>query len=728
MERLVEPLVNNDSDELKSRLAKMISKAGWEKTLRSLSQALRHVYGSRWLGLNRAILQLFGMEELVGFDGDVHQELQQVSEGEDFGAIEKNFRNLMLRRAGELVQMGTPTVLYDLSELETTSSVTIVEDIVASRKREIKALVDRWWDSEDEVFVKELRRTAYGYQILKDIPESTEVGEVREAVQRILDEDTQGTEEPTDYSQYRTPDVAEALLGLRQTESFEDSLTKLFAAGYYDVYEFMKNVPDSAVPSWCPREETHLYKDWSELDSDYGHRNWYQYELFQRYDAEAKHISAAVAALGEEPSERSEQALRELLLGDTLKGLRTALDMMKMWDVDYPDYDREEEKLHRIHGLTFSAFGSFTEPGHLDAVVQFVEEITTRVEYGERGWEIYVLPNETSIDSLKTALELLASAGRNDVGKRLRELLEECVKKQSYYDMFTVTVRGLGAVEGVEAVDTLMRNVVLWSQFSDERWCSKDIMWTITDLGEDAIPYVVPYAVGTGGAGWQSDSITRCVIEILDQIGGREALYTYFMDHTDKFNQVAAAHVASIFAGRGHEEVLNPLSDHHLRGLARDIVDFESSESVLKTLFRLDFERAYRNLLAHIGRFSDMYWEEPEEFWFNKGANMVTKEILHEGLMSEVYSECAGAYMFLYLRPSLDWIEPMLEGLVKLEEGGPILEVWEGGQAAEMVKRLGEEAEHMISRLADEDPRYSGVAQELLEYVKSEKRSGTQHD
>ncbi|MFW9801493.1 MAG: leucine-rich repeat domain-containing protein [Candidatus Thorarchaeota archaeon] len=180
-EELTRSIRDYDSASIRDIVENLTKSEGWAKVFQYLRQELIEVFSDRWFGLNLIILEIFEMPELIGYDGDFIQILEDAPDTKRFQDLEKWITDSFIDAVSTNIINNGPTIFYDLERMQTSRTAKSVDSILKRRREEFAAGVSIFneikYKSDSGDIWEPLYTTAYGFQLLDSLAEQNIWGE-----------------------------------------------------------------------------------------------------------------------------------------------------------------------------------------------------------------------------------------------------------------------------------------------------------------------------------------------------------------------------------------------------------------------------------------------------------------------------------------------------------------------------------------------------------------------
>jgi hypothetical protein len=165
-------LLANEYDAVRLQIENLINRLSWEENIRYLKSASESLYQTHWLKLNHALLSIFNLPELLGVDCDIFRQLKRIGQPISVQQASEGLFYVLIKCVESQLRDGGSTLFFNIEEMSSTRSATIITDLVNARYREtifvlnetdeiLNQLTKEWID------VSRLWRTANGYRLLK---------------------------------------------------------------------------------------------------------------------------------------------------------------------------------------------------------------------------------------------------------------------------------------------------------------------------------------------------------------------------------------------------------------------------------------------------------------------------------------------------------------------------------------------------------------------------------
>ena len=152
------------------------SKFGWRKTSKSLKTELEYYYANQWFGRNKILLQMLGVQELIGYSGNVYSAFKNMKETTDFEQVVSFVKKKLNRLVEKQFQRGGPTGLFDLDKMQVSETAFLVSSLIQTRRIRFAIALDdclenldfsRQYFSKRDQHLGKLDNTYYGHRILE---------------------------------------------------------------------------------------------------------------------------------------------------------------------------------------------------------------------------------------------------------------------------------------------------------------------------------------------------------------------------------------------------------------------------------------------------------------------------------------------------------------------------------------------------------------------------------
>lgn len=255
--------IREDQTALRKDLRSMTSSLGWKETCGRLGNAIRSCCSGRWLLVNKRLLSLFDMEELIGYDGDVMEILQSVPDTDDFNEVNRLARDKMIAIVQEQLERSGSTLFFDIESMTKKATAKVVAEVSKARIHEFAGVLNAQTKSST-LDLLALWVTEYGFRMLRalgvegiiELSESRGATYVIEYIKKrftevekldpnasILNGDFQHKSPLLEMS-VRLRNLMTSLLDLELKKDLVpiSSLTYLHEAGYADAAEFLRMI------------------------------------------------------------------------------------------------------------------------------------------------------------------------------------------------------------------------------------------------------------------------------------------------------------------------------------------------------------------------------------------------------------------------------------------------------------------------------------------------------
>ncbi|MHA2084543.1 MAG: hypothetical protein ACXABD_12375 [Candidatus Thorarchaeota archaeon] len=596
-----------DFSKVRTILQTLISEYGWGDAKGHFFAAMETLYAEQWFMKNRVLLGILDCSELLGYDGDALEILEEIIECTDLEALTGSFAEELILRSKNQILSGGSTLFFDIDSMQSKSSAVLINDLVAARREEFFRVNEELEkmeltgdEDETDYFLSHLFRTSYcldlilekkfrRFQRFRPSTKSELLNSIRPSMKKLANE------LGIDKSENR-----------RQESPISKRLLDLSSAIGYSSFV--------AIPRW---EQDALFSsgllDSEEFLSDYLSYSKYrtddslivQHLLAKSEDEERYRIGMVVSACkiyALEDAPRKEKIIAAVLcLENRWSGANENIEFVEEFALRFAD-DVQEGVVNEI----VNAFWEMDVLGCKECTISLSPFSFTGFEIAVElalEWERYEI-----LGKLKETLETLPWSPGNDLG--------------------VVGARGIARILGNNAVGVLAKHAT-WIHPKFECGIIPDyvIVKVLAELGHDAIPEMCNHLS-------LDDRVNEGILEALWGIGnqGRKAVSNWVMDNIEYFYEDERKSVLALFSR----------DEPHL---------------VSTILFAMLFSTKY----------GEQRWEDEDLIkWIDENVEpVVTNDDLHNALLSENLKEKVGVCIFLsFCRAKImkDDVTRMLEG------------------------------------------------------------------
>ena len=101
-------------------LQRLVEEKGWKSTWKKLEEDLSTEFGLQWFAKNRFLLRVFGLEELIGFDGRVSNLLDNIPDTTSFEVIQNSFTQEIIDCIRSQLENAGSTHFFDIEKMATS--------------------------------------------------------------------------------------------------------------------------------------------------------------------------------------------------------------------------------------------------------------------------------------------------------------------------------------------------------------------------------------------------------------------------------------------------------------------------------------------------------------------------------------------------------------------------------------------------------------------------------
>ncbi len=168
-------------EAIRLQLRQDIKESGWPEIRKKFIKSVSNAFGTQWYSENEFLLQLFEIEEYLGYDGSVLDLLKKIDTYSDFNDLKQSLQSALINRLRVQIQNGGNTSFLDIEKFKEERSVLIIPVILVKRKENFIIAWEKYRGPQklklNYKFTKEKRRAAlydvlstnYGFQVVRAI-------------------------------------------------------------------------------------------------------------------------------------------------------------------------------------------------------------------------------------------------------------------------------------------------------------------------------------------------------------------------------------------------------------------------------------------------------------------------------------------------------------------------------------------------------------------------------
>lgn len=138
---LCHKLIWNDFKGSREWVRQSIYRQGWSRTREILVDSIKGSY-VEWFHINKILLEIFNLSELLGYDDDVMPLLESISETRSYDMVKSKLEESLRTLICEQLTKGGSTWFFDADKMRTSSSDTLLEQLLETRKEEFGYVVN----------------------------------------------------------------------------------------------------------------------------------------------------------------------------------------------------------------------------------------------------------------------------------------------------------------------------------------------------------------------------------------------------------------------------------------------------------------------------------------------------------------------------------------------------------------------------------------------------------
>ncbi len=165
-ERISRVIREGDVITLRSLLDELIHSTGWPKAWDTLKTALLTMCRGQWFAVNKIILQLADADELLGYDGDMIEILDTISQVDKIEDLQQKTSEAVIPLVQSQVANGGSTHFFDVDAMRTRPSMVLVSQILDARRKEFVQAAALALRSDEKMDDSLLTETTYGLGII----------------------------------------------------------------------------------------------------------------------------------------------------------------------------------------------------------------------------------------------------------------------------------------------------------------------------------------------------------------------------------------------------------------------------------------------------------------------------------------------------------------------------------------------------------------------------------
>ncbi|MFQ5834211.1 MAG: hypothetical protein ACE5H4_16020 [Candidatus Thorarchaeota archaeon] len=344
-ERISRVIREGDTITLGSLLDEVIRSTGWPKARDTLKTALLTICRGQWFAVNRIILQLADAEELIGYDGDMIEILDTISQVDKIEDLQQKTSEAVIPLVQSQVANGGSTHFFDVDAMRTRPSMVLVSQILDARRKEFVQAAALALRSDEKMDDSLLPETTYGLGIITGMeivladPEYNGRRE-QDPLKEVL-ENLEVSKEELDIAISKPPSrirfsnrMGRLVKALSSRYREREPWRYIFASGFRDPFQFLR---DATEKLWA-------WEGWDRLsDSDKASGN-----VINPYDLPDNEqwltrimFHAAIDALGDIQTREALDLLTSLLDDEKIEAM-----MVCFYVTSRGNYNTQAEHLH----------------------------------------------------------------------------------------------------------------------------------------------------------------------------------------------------------------------------------------------------------------------------------------------------------------------------------------------------------------------------------------------
>ncbi|MFQ5884930.1 MAG: hypothetical protein ACE5IO_07500 [Thermoplasmata archaeon] len=419
-EQISRAIREEDITTLSDLLDRHIRSSGWPAARGTLKTALLARHQRQWFAINRLILRTIDAEELIGYDGDIIEELDSLHDVRSLSDLKTSLHNLLVERVRTQIAAAGSDLFFDPDAMSSKSSSVLVAEIVEMRRARfinsavpLLKLAPRFWSQYPPLWT-----TCYGLNVLgwvdsiNDWSEEHEQGSLDSLMQRLEQVQSEvGATENSDVGTDNTMSERMRQLSCALANRYHNCLRivrysydqpwdTIFHSGYKDPYQFVEDVCTGAI-LWNGESDLYPFHDDSDPET-----------LTQ--GMRKRMLKGAIKALSMIGNKESVELLAKLLSVD---GTENALRFIET--MSYVQYYENRDELHEY---TLESMTGLDRESIQDHVIDFVNRQDYSVKTNKDGKPYPANLTNTSARALRLATGLLLKDSFDKVAEKLTGL------------------------------------------------------------------------------------------------------------------------------------------------------------------------------------------------------------------------------------------------------------------------------------------------------------------